>query len=58
MNGKTLVLEVTQKDEGLVVELNSSGFSSLEIVGVLEKVKLSYIGKATEDIYEKKQDKG
>lgn len=40
---KKLTLQVTEEDGHLIADMDAEGFSSLEIIGVIEKVKHSYL---------------
>ena len=41
-----IILKVERNEEGpLVVDLITQGFTSLEVVGILEQVKYSYLSK-------------
>lgn len=48
MNDNTLILEVTQEENGIQIDLTAKGFTPLEVIGILEKVKQSYIKNETE----------
>lgn len=41
-----IILKVERNEEGpLVVDLMTQGFTSLEVIGILEQVKHSYLAK-------------